>query len=50
MELAFSNLATTWWTSAKHHLPVGFLVAHWQFPNFFSVLIFSRITDLPFSL
>jgi len=43
------NLATTWWTSAKHHLPVGFFVAHWQFLNLFSALILSKIDDLQFS-
>jgi hypothetical protein len=44
--LAF-NLSTTWWTSAKHHFPFGFLFAHWQFPNFFSVEIFSIIRERP---
>ena len=45
--LVFS-LATTWRTSPKHHLPLGFLISHRQLPNFFSIWIFSIIVDLPF--
>jgi hypothetical protein len=48
-ELLPFNLSTTWRTSPKHHFPLGFLVAHWQFPNFFSFWIFSIIVDLSFS-
>jgi hypothetical protein len=48
-ELLSFNLSTTWRTSPKHHFPLGFLVAHRQFPNFFSIWIFSIIVDLPFS-
>jgi hypothetical protein len=48
MRLPF-NLSTTWRISAKHHFPLGFCVAHRQFPNFFSIWILSIIVDLPFS-
>ena len=44
------NLATTWWTSPKHHFPLGLFVTQWQLPTFFSIWIFSIIVDLPFSM
>lgn len=43
------SISTTWRTSDKHHLPVGFFLVHWQFPNFFSVAILSIIKERPFS-
>jgi hypothetical protein len=42
------TLSTTRRTSARHHLPLGFLTVHWQFPNFFSIWIFSMIVERPF--
>jgi len=48
-ELLPFSISTTWRTSDRHHLPLGFFWAHWQFPNFFSVAILSIIKDRPFS-
>jgi hypothetical protein len=46
-ELLPFSLSTTWRTSAKHHLPFGFLLAQSQPPTFFSAAIFSMINDRP---
>jgi hypothetical protein len=48
--ILFFTLSTTWRTSPKHHFPIGFFIPQWQFPNFFSVWIFSIMLDLPLSL
>lgn len=47
-ELMPFSLSTTWRTSAKHHLPFGFLLAQSQPPIFFSAAIFFMITDRSF--
>jgi hypothetical protein len=41
MSLFFLYDSTTWWTSAKHHLPLGFFEAQLHAPAFFSETIFS---------
>jgi hypothetical protein len=46
-ELLPFSLSTTWRTSAKHHLPFGFLLAQSQPPTFFSAVIFSMTNDRP---
>ena len=47
-ELLPLSLSTTWRTSAKHHLPLGFLFTQSQQPAFFSAAIFSMIKDRSF--
>ena len=41
-------LSTNWRTSARHQRPLGFLVAHWHPPFFFSDRILFIMVDLPF--
>jgi hypothetical protein len=40
------TLSTTLRTSARHHLPDGFLVAQAHAPSFFSFIIRSSMVDL----
>ena len=47
-ELLPFSLSATWRTSAKHHLPFGFLFTQSQPPAFFSAAIFSMIKDRSF--
>jgi hypothetical protein len=42
-----AKLSTTWRTSGRHHLPLGFLVVHGHDPIFFAAFIFSIIIERP---